>query len=47
MGNFSRRQNMPVDSWSARVLERMGPIKSMKGRDRLKEIIRRLGFPLR
>ncbi len=47
MGAFSRRQNMVSESWSGRVRERMGPLASMKGRDRLKEIVRKLGFPLR
>jgi nitroreductase len=33
-------------TWTARVLNRMGPLPSLAGRERLKATLQRLGFPL-
>ncbi len=44
---YSRTHEMTQYSWTERVLNRLGPIKSMSGRDRLKAAIESLGFPLR
>ena len=47
MTDFSERQGMGAVSWSKRVLERLGPLKSMNGRERLAATIRAMGFPLK
>ncbi|QQS14814.1 MAG: nitroreductase family protein [Rhodospirillales bacterium] len=44
---FSRRNEMAASDWSGRVLGRLGPIKALNGRDRLRGTINRLGFPLK
>ncbi|MEM9050063.1 MAG: nitroreductase family protein [Pseudomonadota bacterium] len=44
---FSESQGMGPQSWSARVLGRLGPVSAMSGRDKLSEILRRMGFGLR
>lgn len=47
MATFSARQGMADDSWSRRVLQRMGRISALNGRDKLKSVVRGLGFPLK
>jgi nitroreductase len=47
MDEFSRRQEMQATTWTARVLNRLGPIKSMNGRERLRATLARLGFEVR
>jgi nitroreductase len=47
MAAFSARQGMDNDNWSRRVLQRMGKIASLNGRDRLASVLRALGFPLK
>ena len=47
MAAFSQRNEMADDTWSARVIKRMGTIAAMSGRHRLGEILRSMGFPLR
>ncbi|MBB3898829.1 NADPH-dependent oxidoreductase [Roseococcus suduntuyensis] len=47
MAAFSARQGMDNDNWSGRVLQRMGSIRALNGRDRLKAAVRALGFPLK
>ena len=47
MTEFSRRNEMADDSWSARVIKRMGAIPAMSGRHRLKDVLRAMGFALR
>jgi len=47
MDRFSRRQEMQATTWTARVLNRLGPIKSMNGRERLRATLARLGFEVR
>jgi nitroreductase len=44
---FSDRHAMPHDTWSKRVMIRMGKLASMNGRETLKEVVQALGFPLR
>jgi nitroreductase len=47
MAAFSVRNDMTQDSWTKRVLARMGKIKSMGGRDKLVDAVKALGFPLK
>lgn len=47
MGAFSRRNEMVADTWTRRVINRMGSLAAMNGRDRLADIVRAMGFPLR
>jgi nitroreductase len=47
MTEFSERQGMGAVSWSKRVLDRLGPLKSMNGRERLTGTLKAMGFPLR
>ena len=47
MAAFSARQGMADDTWTGRVLARLGSVAGMKGRERLKEIVQALGFPIR
>lgn len=43
---FQHEQSMKPQGWSDLVLNRLGAIKSLAGRDRLKTAIQALGFPL-
>lgn len=47
MAEFSRRNEMADQTWSQRVIARLGSMKALSGRDRLKEKLMALGFPLR
>lgn len=47
MAEFSRRNEMAATSWSQRVIARMGKLTAMGGRDKLADVLRALGFPLR
>ncbi len=47
MLRFSARQEMQAGTWTQRVLNRLGPIKSMNGRERLRATLNRMGFELR
>jgi len=44
---FSRRHEMTQDTWTKRVMGRMGKISAMSGRDKLVSILNGMGFPLR
>ena len=44
---FSRRHEMTQDTWTKRVVGRMGKISAMSGRDKLVSILQSMGFPLR
>ena len=44
LGAFSRRQNMPTDSWTARIKQR---IAAITGREKMRDWLNALGFPLR
>lgn len=47
MAEFSQRNEMAATSWSQRVIARMGKLSAMGGRDKLSDVLRALGFPLR
>jgi nitroreductase len=44
---FSKRQGMAVDTWTKRVIGRMGKIAAMSGRDRLVATLQSMGFALK
>ncbi len=44
---FSARSERESYSWTQRVVSRMGSLRALAGRDRLLEVLQRLGFPLR
>lgn len=44
---FSTRQGMALDTWSSRVIGRLGKIAAMSGRDRMVATLQAMGFPLR
>jgi nitroreductase len=44
---YSKRYEMAQATWTDRVLNRMGSIKAMSGRDTLKASLRKLGFALK
>lgn len=45
--DFQAEQAMPLQGWSDLVLSRLGPIRAMSGRDRLRTALTSLGFGLR
>ena len=45
--SFQAEQHMASQAWTDLILNRLGPIKSMSGRERLRESVQALGFPLR
>jgi nitroreductase len=47
MVKFSERNEMTHDTWTKRVIGRMGKISAMGGRDKLVSILHAMGFPLR
>jgi nitroreductase len=47
MAAFSQRHEMTQDTWTKRVMGRMGKIAAMSGRDKLVSILHEMGFPLR
>jgi nitroreductase len=47
MAVFSQRNEMTQDTWTKRVIGRMGKLAAMSGRDRLVSILNTMGFPLR
>ena len=47
MAAFSERHEMSRDTWTKRVIGRMGKIAAMSGRDKLVSILNQMGFPLR
>lgn len=47
MAAFSNRNEMAVDSWTRRVIGRMGKIAAMSGRHKLVEILHAMGFGLK
>jgi nitroreductase len=44
---FQRRQGLPETGWTSVVAARIGSVAALKGRSRLSDILRRLGFPIR
>lgn len=47
MQRFYRSQSMNADSWILRSLQRVATPASLTGRDRLREMLQHLGFPLK
>jgi len=47
MAAFSQRHEMSQDTWTKRVIGRMGKIPAMSGRDKLVSILNAMGFPLK
>ena len=47
MTKFSERNEMLADTWTNRVLGRMGKLSGMNGREKLMGILNSMGFPLR
>ena len=47
MAAFSQRNEMSTDTWTKRVIGRMGKIAAMGGRHKLVEALNALGFPLK
>jgi nitroreductase len=47
LAEFSRRNAMAGGGWLERVMSRVGGPQSLSGRDRMREILTRLGFGLR
>jgi nitroreductase len=47
MAQFSTRNEMGATTWTARMLNRMGPLKSMNGRERIRATLAKLGFEIR
>jgi nitroreductase len=47
MSKFSARNEMQATTWTQRVLNRMGPLKSMNGREKMRAALARLGFESR
>jgi nitroreductase len=47
IGGFSARNEMATDTWTRRVIGRMGKIAAMSGRDRLVATLNAMGFELR
>ena len=47
MVRFSARHELQAGTWTQRVLNRLGPLKSMNGRERMRQALARLGFEIR
>jgi nitroreductase len=47
MAEFSARHEMGATTWTQRVIARLGTLKALAGRDRLRDALTALGFPLR
>jgi nitroreductase len=47
MAGFSARNEMTADTWTKRVIGRMGKVAAMSGRDRLVATLNAMGFPLK
>lgn len=43
---FQRAEAMPADGWVSRVVDRLGAVKGLAGRDRMRSALKALGFPL-
>ena len=47
MSEFSARHEMAADTWTKKVVGRMGNLKGMNGREGLLNVLHSMGFPLR
>ena len=46
MAGFSARHDMAADTWTRRVIGRMGKIAAMGGRDQMVAALHAMGFPV-
>ena len=46
MAKFSARHELQTTTWTARMKNRLGPLKSMNGRERLRGFLNKLGFEI-
>ena len=47
MAKFSARHELQAATWTQRVLNRLGPLKSMNGRETIRASLKKLGFEIR
>jgi nitroreductase len=47
MAKFAARHEMQASTWTQRVLNRLGPIKSMNSREKMRTALAKLGFEIR
>ena len=47
LSRFSQRQELQTTTWTQRVLNRLGPIKSMNTREKMRAALASLGFEIR
>lgn len=47
MTKFSQRHELQAATWTQRVLNRLGPLRSMNGRERMRMALASLGFEIR
>jgi nitroreductase len=47
MADFSGRHEMAQSTWTERVIDRLGAISAISGREKLSQILKDMGFPLR
>lgn len=47
MTKFSARHELQAATWTQRVLNRLGPLKSMNGRETIRASLKKLGFEIR
>jgi nitroreductase len=47
MSRFSERHELQAATWTQRVLNRLGPLKSMNGRETIRASLKTLGFEIR
>ena len=47
MSKFSARHELQAATWTQRVLNRLGPIKAMNGRETIRASLKKLGFEIR
>ena len=47
MGQFSTRNEMGADTWTKRVIGRMGKLAALSGRDKLVTTLHAMGFELK
>ncbi len=44
---FQASEGLPASGWKSRVLDRLGTVKGLSGRDRMRDALKALGFPLK
>jgi hypothetical protein len=47
MSRFSARHELQAGTWTQRVLNRLGPLASMNGRETIRASLKKLGFEIR